>query len=319
MTTRVQTNYDWKMAPLAMQQLDRNVGNIIQNSRKVTWNGKLNMITLYNKVPYFKKINQKYSRAGRARANSKSSTKGGKKGAQPKENGKEGKDGKDDPKSTGKKDDGDGFHPLEQATRILLSLKNVSINYSTTDGILLPGYNNGTTIMGLNSSFQSPSVNFIAGGFQDYDIFGRQNDIFFWQEAARMGWLTDSTGYSYVNTQYTSNHQESLNMKASLKPITGMRIDLTATRNLSDNHAALIGWDSEIDDYELQSSMYTGSFSSSIISWRSAFGDGSPTDKLYSAVFESMRDARPEVSAILNSENPNATALKRREWIFRRV
>ena len=47
----------------------RNVGNIIQNSRVVTWNGKLNMTTLYNKVPYFKEVNKKFSKISKGKNN----------------------------------------------------------------------------------------------------------------------------------------------------------------------------------------------------------------------------------------------------------
>ena len=47
-------SYDWMRAPIGQDSL----GNTIQNSRSFNINGQLNMVSLYNKVPYFKKINR---------------------------------------------------------------------------------------------------------------------------------------------------------------------------------------------------------------------------------------------------------------------
>ena len=43
----------------------------MQNSRVVAWSGKLNFTSLYNKVPYLKRVNKKYgnSRISRSRSN----------------------------------------------------------------------------------------------------------------------------------------------------------------------------------------------------------------------------------------------------------
>ena len=52
LTTRYNANYDWNSAALSMQDF----GNTIQNSNNIQHNGQINMNTLYNKVPYFKKV-----------------------------------------------------------------------------------------------------------------------------------------------------------------------------------------------------------------------------------------------------------------------
>ena len=54
LNTRYNSTYDWISAPVTL----RNLGNNIQNSRNRQYNGQINLTTLYNKVPYFKKINQ---------------------------------------------------------------------------------------------------------------------------------------------------------------------------------------------------------------------------------------------------------------------
>ena len=82
LTTRYTGNFDWTRAPLSLVNDTLNVGNVVQNSRAVAWNTKFNFISLYNKVPYLKKVNQKYggsSRARRRRAMSKGGPKRGKK------------------------------------------------------------------------------------------------------------------------------------------------------------------------------------------------------------------------------------------------
>ena len=57
LTTRYTGNFDWTRAPLALDNDTLSVGNIIQNSRVIAWSGKLNFITLYNKVPYLELSN----------------------------------------------------------------------------------------------------------------------------------------------------------------------------------------------------------------------------------------------------------------------
>ena len=54
LNTRYSANYDWTSAPKSLQSL----GNNIQNSNTRQYNGQINMNTLYNKVPYFRKINK---------------------------------------------------------------------------------------------------------------------------------------------------------------------------------------------------------------------------------------------------------------------
>ena len=53
LSTRYNANYNWTAAPLSLE----NLGNTIQNSQSRQYNGQINLTTLYNKVPYFKKLN----------------------------------------------------------------------------------------------------------------------------------------------------------------------------------------------------------------------------------------------------------------------
>lgn len=343
LTTRYSANYNWTRAPLSLDEIPiiqgtdtvgySSVGNIIQNSRMVTWNGKLNMTTLYGKVPYFQKIEKKYGRSGGSRSSRR-------KGPQPNLNKKKklkdmtvkelevelkkaekAKDKKKveeikklivEAKKKGKKKkkDGDGFKPLEQATRILLSLKSVTVNYNTNDGILLPGYAQATNMLGMDNAFAGPSWQFVAGGFQETDLFGRPTNLNFARYAYSQNWLVDTVGLNIINTQYTVNHNEKLTIKATLKPITGLRIDLNADKNFVENTNSTLGWDYLTDDFALQSQKFTGSMSMSMITWRTAFvRDKGGADALTNSTFDNLRDLRTEVSTILGNENPNSSGL----------
>ena len=50
LNTRYNSTFNWTAAPLSMTDL----GNTIQNSRSIQYNGQINLNNLYNKVPYFK-------------------------------------------------------------------------------------------------------------------------------------------------------------------------------------------------------------------------------------------------------------------------
>jgi len=58
--------YDWVAGPiLAPSENEIEVGNTIRNGMNINASGSFNMLTLYNKVPYFKKVNQKYQTTSR--------------------------------------------------------------------------------------------------------------------------------------------------------------------------------------------------------------------------------------------------------------
>ena len=60
-----QAGYDWDVAPLTKS--DNVIGNSINNSSAIQLNGQADFIRLYNRVPYLKRINQKYGEFSRGR------------------------------------------------------------------------------------------------------------------------------------------------------------------------------------------------------------------------------------------------------------
>jgi cell surface protein SprA len=64
-TIRYQGTYDWIAGPITADTV--RLGNRVQNSRNMQLTGNMSLSNLYNKVPYFKEVNQKYKRTGRSR------------------------------------------------------------------------------------------------------------------------------------------------------------------------------------------------------------------------------------------------------------
>ena len=98
LNTRYSANYDWTSAPKSLQFL----GNNIQNSNTRQYNGQINMNTLYNKVPYFRKINKSANRGGRNRRNTQQAE---------------------------EEEDENRYEFFKYLTRFMLGVKNISVNY----------------------------------------------------------------------------------------------------------------------------------------------------------------------------------------------
>ena len=302
LTTRYTANFDWTRAPLALDNDTLSVGNIVQNSRVVAWSGKLNFTSLYNKVPYLKRVNKKYgnSRISRSRSNVSA---GGKKTSK-----KENEEEKDGDKKGKKKKKGDSpvMKVVDQFARVLMSVKSINGSFNTNDGIMLPGYGSQTNMLGMDDDWLSPGLAFIAGGYQERDLMGTKTRMNFAHHAYDNGWLVDTSNYNYISTQYTSNHTENMNFKASIKPINSLRIDLSAERNLMENRSSNLGLD-DFDQFALLNNQFNGSFSTSIITWRTAFKADKLNDTtLSNQIWENLLSYRQDVSELVALTNPNS-------------
>ena len=296
LTTRYTGNFDWTRAPLALDNDTLSIGNIVQNSRVVAWSGKLNFITLYNKVPYLKKVNKKYgnSRGSRSRSNT---TKGGSKAKQSGEKSEIVK----------KKKESESNKIIDQFARILMSIKSVNATFNTNDGIMMPGYASRTNLLGMDNNWLAPGLDFIVGGYQERDLLGNKTDLIFAHHAAQNDWLVDTNNYQYISTQYTVNHTENMTFKASIKPIKSLRIDLSADRNLMENRTSNLGLDAD-RNFDLLNNQFNGSFSSSIISWRTAFDQDKMNDTtLSNQIWENLLSYRESISGLMSQANPNAS------------
>lgn len=305
LTTRYTGNFDWTRAPLSMDS----IGHIVQNSRQISWNGKLTMTKLYNKVPYLKKVNDKYNKTGGSSNKGKVSGKS-RTDKSDDEDSSQDENAIDPKKEKEKEKESNGIPVLDQVLRLMMSLDNITATYSTTDGILLPGYFQPTGVLGLDpsaGSLANTPYEFIAGGNQEYDMFGRptnQGMNAFGLTAYNNGWLTDTSYINRLPTMYQVNHAEKANFKATLNPINGLKIDLNADFSLTENTNSTLGFD-ENGDFNLLNPQFSGMFSKSVITWRTAFVSDKGADGetvLTNATFTHMLDMRQEVSQVIGSD-----------------
>lgn len=263
--------YQWDRAPLTQDSL----GATIQNSQNISVNGQLNFVNLYNKSKYLKKINDKAKGRGQA-AKPGSKTTAAK------------------PDSTAKKAPNIKIDPLEGLARVLMTLRNGTITYSQTSGILLPGYSPRTNAVGMDN-FGAPGFGFVMGQ-QNHDLSG---DIVrdFATTAAQRGWLVNTPS---IFNPYTNTRNETINARLSLEPFRGMRVELMANRTKADNTSSFFRYNRDEQRYVNDSPRDQGSFSVSMLNWRTAFvnNDGDFVNQ----VFQDMLANRTVVSARLAAE-----------------
>lgn len=263
--------YQWDRAPLSQDSL----GATVQNSQNISVNGQLNFVNLYNKSKYLKKINDK----GKGRAPAGKGT---------------GKAPPSKADSTAKKTPNVKIDPLEGLARVLMTLRNGTITYSQTSGILLPGYAPRTNIIGMDN-FGAPGFGFVMGQ-QNHDLSG---DIVrdFATSAARQGWLVQTPS---IFNPYTNTRNETINARLSLEPFRGMRVELMANRTKADNSSSYFRYNREEERYVNDSPRDQGSFSVSMLNWRTTFSNDN--DDFVSQVFQNMLANRPVISARMGQQ-----------------
>ena len=202
-TVRYGANYGWTQAPPAYSSL----GNTIQNSRELTLNTQFNFVSLYNKIPLLRRINQgtKKAKAGGPAADDKGS-------AATEKNKKE------------KQAFGTGF------LRALMMVRNANVNYTLRDGIMLPGFVHQIDYFGQNFAHSVPGIPFILGS-QNEDI--RYN-------LAQMGALTNDVR---VNNFYSQNHIKTIQGSATLEPMKDFRIQMNFNLSRSNTLQTLFRYD----------------------------------------------------------------------------
>lgn len=266
--------YNWQRAPLAQDTL----GNSIQNSMNLSLNNQLNFLSLYNKVGYLKKVNQKFRNQGSGRSNQRP-------GARPQQSGDE--DEKD------KEKDPNRVRPWDYGAKLLMIVKNVSVRYSQTEGTFLPGYAYETSMMGMNDNWSAPGAAF---------IFGLQDDDYA-MNAARQGWLVDNP---YVQTPTTRNYNEDFSMRINLEPIPNMRIELNMSRIETENTTEKFRFNRDLQDYLGDSFQKTGTFSMTYLPIRTAFvqdGENFQND-IFDQFIENRWDAANLIAANSEFSNP---------------
>ncbi len=270
------TDYKWTHAQYSAISL----GSFLQNGNQKNFTTQANMITLYNKIPFLKKVNQGIKTKDDSKPKAFSGLK------VPEALNKEAKAKAD---STKKKEKPPFLLP-QYVARSLMMLKNVSLNYTNSEGMSLAGYNDSTHILGMNQGKNG----FAPGpGF----IFGQQNNfggnLSFMEFATSKDWLVKNKN---MNTPFVTNKTENITGRANMEPLPGLKIELNANRNKSQNNSEFYRWN-DTSEFKHYSPTESGNFNMSFNTWKTAFDK---IDSKYSTKgFENFLTNREKVSAHL--------------------
>ncbi len=288
------TTYSWMRAPFIVEET---AGNTIQNTQTMQLNGTLNFVNLYNKSDYLKRVNSK--RPGQKKTKDKKSRETAKD-----DSGESPESPAEEKEKAKKEKSGNGSAVLDGLARVLMMIRKGNVSYAVTDGIMLPGYNSQTNIMGMDPSFSAPGLGFIFG---QQTAFGN-NSTDFLDYAQGKDWLIKN---ELFNNQYRETAGEKLNLKLTVEPVNDLRVELNTAWSTTSSYSTYnryyldyVNPDGSIESkFNRDSEIEQGNFSTSFGSIRTAFAkDGT---NYTSAAFEQFDKNRATISARLG-QDPNS-------------
>ncbi len=270
-TVKYGTNYGWTQAPPAAATL----GNVIQNSRDININTQLNMLNLYNKIPFLKRINQGGKKQNNSKDKSKSATL---------TVGKEDAAEKPAPKKKEKQMVGTNFF------RALMMVKNVSIAYNQKEGTILPGFSYSPDYFGQNFAQDAPGLPFILGS--------QNNSIRY--DLAKQGALSND---SRMNNFFVQQKTNSIQGNATVEPLKDFRIQLNFNLNRNNNLQSQFRYDDTTKDWRDFAITETGNFSMSHIFVRTAFKNGNASNGWVSPTYQNFENFRYVIASRQQTED----------------
>jgi cell surface protein SprA len=315
--------FNWQRAPLGQSQF----GNTIQNNRSINLTAQANMMNIYNKIPFLKKTlgDGKINRSQNKLAKSDGGENAAKKPEteKPEEEFKPSKpieemtakelrqyerekkrwERKKEREKRKKQREKEKMNPaLGFASRLLMTVRNISGTYTLNDGTLLPGYSQESSILGMNGSSLG-LTNFVFGK-QGYDLLGRTNGYNVSVLARDNNWLVQNEN---MNKQFTTTHAANLQMKATLEPFKDFNINLNLNRNYSKNSGEFYRWNPTSSAFESQSKFETSTLTYSTVTLGTAFAKEGRAYQ--SDVFQKLLDSRSAVSQLIGASNANSSLL----------
>jgi cell surface protein SprA len=203
---RYSTSYTWTRRPFAQES----VGNTIQNTNSKNLTSTFNMTTLYNKIPFFKRVNT---------------------GAKPpKEKPKIKSAGKAKNDST-KKQEKSISDLASFIAKGVMMLKQVSISYNQTNGTGLPGFLPNSQYLGMDpSKGMAPGIGFVSG-FNDSIL----------RQSINNNWLVKNSNQTLP---YTLTQSNTFSYRANVEPHGSLKIELNANKTYAFNQSMFLRYDS---------------------------------------------------------------------------
>lgn len=253
-------NYRWIANSRYTQ---KRLGNTIENDYSLQISANADLTRLYNRSKYLKNLtapkrgNNINNKTGRLRT----------------------PDSKSD-SLTPKEKINVGKAIVDNAVRILISVKKVSFSYTKTNGVGLPGFMQNPSYFGLSSS-NAPGWGF---------VLGQKNDIL--NNAISHGWLsTDST----FNQPYTERLNETYNYKVTMEPFTDLKIEVSGNRTYAENFSEYFRADAD-GIFQFYTPTTGGNYTISYLMTATSFTDGD-------VLFNRLCDYRREIADRLAENN----------------
>ncbi|MBC6606185.1 cell surface protein SprA [Hymenobacter sp. BT188] len=300
--TRYEANYTWQAASTALRApvnpadpndettVPLNLGNTIQNNGAFSANGRIDLVKLYNKVRFLNIINNAPPPTARAAAQKAPQQANGAVPA---------------PADSAK---GPELRFLKAVLRSLMTARSINFTYTLSNGTLLPGYLPRTKFFGLNSDFDAPGVPFLLGRQYDLDAL--------YDRAASRGWYTQRS--DLLNTPLSSLRTDNITVQTALEPFRDFNIRLDARWQRVQNEDVF--YRLAVDSVSLlplqdtngnftgelarRQRLGTGSFSTSIVSIQTFFGDRTANGTI-SKAFNRFVENRGPIQQRLTAANTN--------------
>ena len=231
---RYAVSYGWVTGSLNQEDsLGNSFGNIINNSSDKSLTGKIDMVKLYNKVPFFKTINTP------SRSNRSSSSAGKRKD-------------ETETSLTSSLIVGKGI------LRILMAIRSINFNYGIKETTNLSGFLPAPNLFGMDSLWSAPGWGF---------LFGEQ-DAAIRFTAAEQGWITQTP---LLTSPFMQSSTRNLSFNASIEPFKGLKIQLNGKRTSAGRYQEIFRYNSEIQEFGSLTPSRSGSYSISYLTIKSAF------------------------------------------------
>jgi cell surface protein SprA len=173
------------------------------------------------------------------------------------------------------------------SARALMSVRNLTVNYSINEGTYVPGFLPSPDVFGFGSGHYNPDPKVYGTNLGMSDapgipfLLGWQNDKFM-SKAITKGWITKDTT---LNDAFIMNRTETFNFRSSVEPVADLRLVLTATRIFAQKMSEYCVYNNTSNSFITSNRTFSGSFSMSINTTRTTFtkmrGSGVPESKAY--------------------------------------
>jgi cell surface protein SprA len=271
---RYSAGYTWTAGSLRVAD---SLGNNVQNTREIAVNGRINLLNLYNKSPFLKRINSPTGGGGQGR-NERTRAGSGKAGSAEANAQKDTTNAKKPPE----------LKVIKAVLRSLMTIRTINLNYSLQEGTMLAGYLRGVNYFGLSDLDGAPGIPFVLG---DQNTSIKRN-------AAQNGWISNSQS---LNTPFSQSRNITLGLRTSFEPVRDFKITADAKKTANQTYSEIFRFSGQNQRFETNNPLKSGSYTISIISIRTAFIRSN--EKNESPVFQNFIQNRSIIRQRLEDDN----------------